>query len=69
LLKVPQDGVAVNRPADGNQITVSTASNQYNNNPDGSGSSNERVGHGFDGRLHEDSERGDQLRCVMSRHL
>ncbi|HMM56791.1 MAG TPA: PilC/PilY family type IV pilus protein [Rudaea sp.] len=40
LKKVPQDGIAVNRPADGNQIAVSTASNQYNNNPDGSGSSN-----------------------------
>lgn len=40
LKKVPQDGVAVNRPADGNQIAASTASNQYNNNPDGSGSSN-----------------------------
>lgn len=39
LLKVPQDGVAVNRPADGNQITASTALNQYNNNPDGSSTS------------------------------
>ncbi|MBS0557185.1 MAG: hypothetical protein JSR27_07205 [Proteobacteria bacterium] len=40
LKKVWQDGIAVNRPADGNQITASTAANQYNNNPDGSGSSN-----------------------------
>ena len=40
LLKVPQDGIAVNRHSDGNKITASTSANQYNNNPDGSSSSN-----------------------------
>ncbi|MBS0569891.1 MAG: PQQ-binding-like beta-propeller repeat protein [Proteobacteria bacterium] len=40
LKKVWQDGIAVNRPADGYPIAASTASKQYNNNPDGSSTSN-----------------------------
>jgi type IV pilus assembly protein PilY1 len=39
LQVVWQDGVAVNRPSDGNQKAAGTASKQYNNNPDGVGSS------------------------------